>query len=176
MIGRGILRPVLPEIGDPEPLKSLIAREREAGIVPEPLRRLAALLPADPELAGLIAARLRLSNKAAKRLVAVAERVPGDADRPFALAYSAGTEEAADRILLGNGDPACAGAVLEWARPRFPLTGGDLIAMGLAPGPLVARTLQQVERAWVADGFAGDREVLKGLARTYVDQVLRDSQ
>jgi poly(A) polymerase len=60
--------------------------------------------------------------------------------------------------------------------PRVSLTGGDLIAMGLAPGPLVARTLQQVERAWVADGFAGDREVLKGLARTYVDQVLRDSQ
>jgi poly(A) polymerase len=176
MIGRGILRPVLPEIGDPEPLKRLIGREREAGVPPDALRRLAALLPPDPELSALIAARLRLSSKAAKRLAAAAERAPDDGDQPFALAYSKGADAAADRILLGAGDPASAHAVLGWARPRFPLTGGDLIAMGLAPGPLVARTLQQVERAWVADGFAGDREVLKGLARTYVDQVLRDSQ
>jgi poly(A) polymerase len=176
MIERGILRPVLPEIEDAEPLGFLIRREREAELAPDPLRRLAALLPGDPEMAGLIAARLRLSNKAAKRLVTAAQREPVDAERPLALAYAVGNEEAADRILLGNGDPALARAAIGWKRPRFPLTGGDLIAMGLAPGPVVARTLQGVERAWVAGGFEPDRESVRALARAHVDQALRDSQ
>jgi poly(A) polymerase len=176
MIERGILRPVLPEIEDAEPLSALIRRERKAELAPDPLRRLAALLPADLEMAGLISARLRLSNKAAKRLVTAAQREPVDAERPLALAYAVGNEEAADRILLGSGDPAQARAVIGWDRPRFPLTGGDLIAMGLAPGPVVARTLQRLERAWVAGGFEPDRESVRALARAHVDQALRDSQ
>src|SRR3954468_20033313 len=57
MIERGILKPVLPEIGADavERLERLIRREREAGVGPHPLRRLAALLPAEPENAAGVA-------------------------------------------------------------------------------------------------------------------------
>src|SRR4051812_6974512 len=53
MLQRGILKPVLPEIeferlGN---LKALIPAEQQAGIAPDPLRRLSALLPRDPEIA-----------------------------------------------------------------------------------------------------------------------------
>src|SRR3954468_12175730 len=62
MIARGILKPVLPEIESADRLPGLVAAERKGGIAAEPIRRLAALLPSDPELAGAVAARLRLSK------------------------------------------------------------------------------------------------------------------
>jgi poly(A) polymerase len=40
-----------------------------------------------------------------------------------------------------------------WVPPKLPIGGGALIRRGLQPGPLVARTLREVERRWVAEGF-----------------------
>jgi poly(A) polymerase len=178
MVDRGIFQPVLPEIdhSSAERLAVLVRRETQAGIQADALRRLAALLPADPEHAAGVAARLRLSNRAAKRLVNAAGREVQDADRALALAYQVGACEAADRILLGNGDPTAAAQVLGWARPSFPLRGGDLIRMGLQPGPVVARTLQAAERAWVEQGFRPVRKKSARWRRPFVDQALRDSQ
>ena len=82
MIERGILRPVLPEIDGADRLGALVAAEQAAGIAPEPIRRLAALLPPDPDVAADVAARLRLSRRAGKRLVAAARpMVPGEGRR-----------------------------------------------------------------------------------------------
>ncbi len=64
----------------------------------------------------------------------------------------------------------------DWKRPRFALGGGDLIAMGLSPGPVVARTLQAVQRDWIERGFPSDEEEVRTLARVHVDQALRASQ
>ena len=68
MIARGIFRPVLPEIDSADRLRSLIAAEVAAGVAPDPIRRLSALLPPVPEAAVAIATRLKLSNKARKRI------------------------------------------------------------------------------------------------------------
>ncbi len=56
-------------------------------------------------------------------------------------------------------------------RPPFPLSGGQLIALGLTPGPIVAATLQAVERRWVDDGFP-DETTLDGFARAAVQEAL----
>jgi poly(A) polymerase len=48
--------------------------------------------------------------------------------------------------------------------------------MGLAPGPVVARTLQQIEREWVAAGFPKDRGTMREMAARAVGQALRESQ
>ena len=181
MVERGILRPVLPEIGPDgaERLARLVEHEKAAGLEAAPIRRLAALLPADPDAAASVAARLRLSRKAAKRLVSAAERSPGDRSDPRALAYRIGADEAVDRLLLLTGEERIPagdiGRLSRWTRPRFPLSGGDLIAMGLEPGPIVARTLQAIEREWIAGGFPAEDEARR-LARAQVDQALRDSQ
>jgi poly(A) polymerase len=173
MIERGILRPVLPEITSADALQRLVRREKQGGVEPNPLRRLAALLPPDPDVAASVAARLRLSNKAAKRLVSAVRRgVEEDAEL---LAYRIGSEEAADRILLGDGDPAAAAALTDWQRPRFRIRGGDLIAMGLTAGPVVARTFQALERAWGEAGFPAEEEAQLTLARRFVDQALRET-
>jgi poly(A) polymerase len=178
MVERGILKPVLPEIEPegPRRLARLMEREAEAGAAPHPLRRLAALLPADPGKAAAVAARLRLSNRSAKRLSAAADRGPKDAQPPEVLAYSIGAEEAVDRILLGEGDPSAAGALSGWQRPRLRIGGGELIAMGLAPGPVVARTLQAIEREWAGAGFPPEAAAQRAIARRHVDQALREAQ
>jgi poly(A) polymerase len=174
MIDRGIFRPVLPEIGAADRLTALVAAEREAGVGPEAVRRLAALLPRDPELAAAVAARLRLSKRLAKRLVSAAQT---GLDAPEVLAYRIGAAEAVDRFLLHADSPPAGLAVLEqWKRPRLPVGGGDLVAMGLEAGPAVAAALQAIERAWVAGGFSSDREAVRALARRHVDQALRASQ
>jgi poly(A) polymerase len=152
MMDRGILRPVLPEIGRDrlEPLKALIAAERAAQVTTDPLRRLAVLLPADAEVAESVAVRLKLSNKARKRLACAAERDVGSS--PAALAYYLGRPCAIDRLLLA-GQPDSAASLGEWQAPRLPITGGALIDRGLTPGPEVAKLLKAIERQWVESGF-----------------------
>jgi poly(A) polymerase len=171
MVERGILAPVLPEI-DGEGvtrLRRLVARERHYG--GDPLRRLAALLPADPQLADLVGARLKLSKAQRKRLVSAAEpAAPGPA-RP--LAHAIGLGNARDRLLLRSDDADAALAELEgWTPPRLPIGGGDLVALGLSAGPTVAATLQAIERQWVAEGFPDNARV-DAIAREQVDQALR---
>ena len=173
MLERNILRPVLPEIADAAPLERLIAREAEAGVAGDPVRRLAALLPADRETAAAVAARLRLSNKAAKRLASAAARGDDDDDGPERLAYRLGRDEAVDRILLGTGDPNDAARLATWQRPRLTVGGGDLIKLGLTAGPIVAATLQALQRAWAEQGFPADAKAQQALARALVAEALR---
>jgi poly(A) polymerase len=150
MIGRGILKPVLPEIDSAGRLRELIAAEAEGGFEPDPIRRLSALLPGEAEAAEKIAARLKLSNKARKRIGLTA-----DTDlsaNPRSLAYWIGTQSAQDRLLLAA-KPDEAAALGDWPVPRLPISGGQLIKRGITQGPLVAKTLQAIERQWVAAGF-----------------------
>jgi poly(A) polymerase len=173
MIARGILKPVLPEIEGADRLAALVETERAAGIAPNAIRRLAALLPPDPEVAAAVAARLRLSKRAAQRLASAAR--PAHAT-PDILADEIGAAEAVDRLLLaGMTDPALKD-MEDRPRPRLGIGGGDLIAMGLSAGPLVAKTLQAIERGWAEAGFPQDKGAVRDLARRHVDQALRSSQ
>jgi poly(A) polymerase len=173
MIARGIFAPVLPEIRSSDRLAALVAAEAAAGIAPDPIRRLAALLPADVEIAQAVAARLRLSKRMAKRLVSAADPARGEAEP---LAYRIGNAEAVDRFLLAGEVGVDLQALQTWQRPRLAVTGGDLIAMGLEAGPVVAATLQAIERDWAAAGFMPDKAAVRALARAHVDQALRSSQ
>ncbi|HEX8300553.1 CCA tRNA nucleotidyltransferase [Sphingomonas sp.] len=169
MITRGILLPVLPEIAAVERLAHLAAREAEAGIAADPLRRLAALLP--PDAAESVGARLKLSKLQRRRLCAAV--VPAEGG-PKPLAYRAGTETALDRLLLSNRPLAEAMFVATWLPPRFPLSGGAIVARGVRAGPEVARLLHAVEDRWVAEDFPDAAEVER-IADHLVGQALRSS-
>ena len=151
MEARGVLPVVLPEAGAKgiAALEALVAQEAAQGVAPDPLRRLAALLPADARTADQVAARLRLSAAQRKRLVTAVSREgpPGDAR---ALAYRLGREEAVDRLLLGG---AALAPLAGWEIPELPLKGGEIVARGVSAGPEVARILQQIEDRWVTEGF-----------------------
>jgi poly(A) polymerase len=151
MLDRGILKPVVPEIDGQAwtALQSLVKAEREAGIESDPLRRLAALLPRDADIAGGVATRLKLSNRARKRVRCAAGTEIGDAR---AVAYRLGAACAVDRLLLAS-RPDEARDTAGWHPPRLPISGGALIKRGLAEGPIVSRTLQQIEGRWIEAGF-----------------------
>lgn len=154
MLDRGLFVPVVPEIEETTRLEMLVAAEQDAGIGPDPLRRMAALLPPDPAVAQRVAARLKLSNKAKKRLADASD--PSLGANPRSLAYRLGAAGAVDRLLLAA-RPADAAAISGWTPPRLPIGGGDLIARGLPQGPEVARTLKRIEDEWEAAGFPKGR-------------------
>ncbi len=152
MRANGVLGVILPEACAAQlaALARLIAAETGQGFAPDPVRRLAALLPPSPDVAETVAARLRLSKAQRNRLVSAAERRAEDADNPRALAYRLTVPLAIDRLLLTGAD---ARGLREWSVPVFPLKGGAIVARGISAGPDVARILQQVEARWVAEGF-----------------------
>lgn len=148
MADLGVLAQVLPE-GDPAQLAALVAEEVRQSLPPAAIRRLAALLPADPPLAEAVASRLRLSNGLKQRLATAAAREgpPGD---PHVLAYRLGLDAARDRLVLAG---APTGPLDGWTIPTFPLKGGAIVARGVRAGPAVARILQTVEARWLAENF-----------------------
>jgi poly(A) polymerase len=168
MLALGVLPVVLPETGTKgiEALRRLVANERSSGIAPNPIRRLAALLPALPAVAETVAARLRLSRAQRERVTRAAARQAGDALQPRALAYREGIDCAIDRLLLAGGDIA---SLIGWQVPEFPLKGGEIVRRGVAAGPEVARTLRKVESRWIDEGFPGRDRVNRIL-----DEVLGD--
>jgi poly(A) polymerase len=180
MIRHGILKPVLPEIDSAIALAPLPRREKASVVAPDGLRRLGALLPPQADVAAEVGARLRLSNAAKARLICIASREARSPDDPRLLAYYVGTACAIDRLLLEADLKAAQTAkriaqIRDWQKPRLPVGGGELIAMGLEPGPQVAATMQAIEREWTRSGFSVDKAEVRALARRHVDQALRES-
>ena len=160
MEARGVLAVILPETttSGVAALEELVAEEARQDVPPAALRRLAALLPADPEVADQVAARLRLSAAQRKRLVAAADR-GGETVDARALAYRLGREAAIDRLLLRGEEMA---SLVGWDIPHLPLKGGEIVARGVSAGPEVARILKDIERLWVAEGFP-DRQRIEAM-------------
>jgi len=149
--------------------------ERLVAIEPAPdaERRLAALVrgasPPEPEA---VARRLRLSGAETARLVRLASAPlarldRGDcADLRRAL-YRHGADDALALGLLAlarDGDHApavdLARRLAELPTPVFPLSGRDVVAAGVAPGPAVGRVLARAEAVWLAAGCRLDRDAL----------------
>jgi poly(A) polymerase len=159
-----VLEVILPEAAGLAAFEALV--ELDPGSEPE--LRLAALLPKDPTVARRTAEGLRLSNAQRDRLVAAAgEPPPAGAESIRAAVYRDGSQAVVDRLKLAWArDPAAAEAwrsalaAADWQAPRFPLTGDDAMACGLARGPAVGAALRTVETAWIAGDFAEDRPAL----------------
>jgi poly(A) polymerase len=152
MLDRGIFAPIIPEIaveGVPR-LSRLGEAEAAARIAPDPIRRLAALVPQEAGTADAIGARLKLSNAERKRLGCAL--APIDEHTAEGLAYRRGVENAVDALLLAD-RPADAARIARWAPPRLPIGGGALVARGVKAGPDVARLLRGIEAQWIAEGF-----------------------
>lgn len=173
MIERGVLRPVAPEVdaAGVGRLAALIDAETAAGVAPQAVRRLAALLSRDPAVNDAVGARLKLSN--AERHALASAIQPDLAENARALAYRIGVGRAIDRLLLA-GDIGGVGAIAGWRPPDLPVKGGALIARGLRKGPEVARTLRRIEDRWIAEGFP-DSVRVDAIADDLVAQLLRSA-
>ena len=161
----GVLAVVLPE-GDPVALAALVGGEVRHAVAPDPVRRMAALLPADPELAGQVAARFRLSGAQKKRLMLAAGRilpfrggdprsggvarartpdaeslgVPAGAPPPsFGWSPSPEGENAARTLAYRLGRESALDRLLLTGANISPLTGWTIPTFPLKGGEIVAR-------------------------------------
>lgn len=154
-----IWRAVLPEADaeSVERVAKLVANEQASGVTPDAVRRLIAFLPEDAESAGVIASKLKLSNVMRKRISKVlGEGKATLANNARSTAHKIGLENARDLWLIEGDDPALSKALSAldgWEVPMLPISGGDIVAMGVEKGPEVARILQAVQAQWVAEGF-----------------------
>ena len=174
MIEHGIFAPVLPEITAADRLVRVAEIEAAAGLAPQPIRRLAALLPDDPAIGDAVGARLKLSNLQRRRL---ATALATDLELPRALAYRLGLEGACDRFALHLAVDAALEAlatIAGWTPPALPVSGGTLVARGLSKGPDVARALRRIEDQWIAEDFPDDARVA-AITDAVLDQALRST-
>ena len=166
-----ILAEVLPGEANLERLERLIAIDTANFFKPDPLLRLVALVAADLSVAQAISDRLKLSNDERDRLAdltcAPEHLTPWLPVREMRrMLYRLGQQRLRDRVLLAWADDthlsnAVAWRALlaiadAWVRPRFPLTGRDVMAAGIPEGPLVGKILSDIEEWWIANDFTND--------------------
>lgn len=188
MRGERVLEHALPEAGEVGRLRALtwlVTRGvRVDGVEVDPLRNLAALLTTGKDgvaAAEAVAGRWHLSNRDAVRLASLAEALDMAPDAPEAerdrRLYRWGPETFRDRALLAwaaeiavephqHGDRIAAWtALLEaaagWQPRTFPLSGADVLALGIPQGPRVGELLAAVEDWWIEGGFTADREACR---------------
>lgn len=180
MVEHAIFTPFLPELQDdaPQQLRRLVEREQQNGSAVSLPARLLSLLPKDTIAVDKVAARLKLSNKLRENLATRLAAPDPSTNNILAIAYRGGVECAYDVTMLysDNGElPACLSMLDGWAVPEFPIKGGDLIALGLPVGPVVAKTLQELEARWIAENFPAKSRVTE-LASQFVSAALSASK
>lgn len=149
-------------------LGRLVRMEIRLGLA-DPYRRLCALVDSASG-ATQAADRLRLSKTEGRRLRAAAAAGPPPATRTQARHHiweAADRGHALDRLLLGaarTGRPAqavvcqLARFMEAWTPPKFPLSGDDVIQLGVPASPRRQTLLRAVEAWWADRDFVHGRE------------------
>ena len=182
MAATGILSLLLPGALQLARLEKLAQLEAENLLPGDAVLRLAALLPDGDSSAQAVAGALRLSNAVRDRLEQAlgGEKIGAQisAQEARQRLYRIGAASFKDRVMLQWASaPQGAGAwrmLLQmadnWQRPRFALTGRDVMEAGIAQGPDVGRVLAQVEDWWVQGDFAASESALRDRLKLAVDQ------
>ena len=162
MRATGVLMQVLPGADD-RALAPLVHLEQQAGLPPEPMRRLSALCAAEP------IATLRLSKAQVARAAAIRDGATGG-QGAGELGYRLGAETARDALVLraalmehplGSEDfrRAEAGAAAD-----FPISAQDL--MPAHSGSTLGKALKSLEQSWIDSGFTLTKPELLDISRT----------
>ena len=180
----GVLTAILPETEKwgIDAVHALVAAEQAMSWTPDPILRLAAIVPDVPERLEAMARRLRMSNAEAARLQAWAMTPPLPdevTDVGFdRILYRHGIEGVRMRLRLGLAKARASaqenpiamrksarlsvlsGRCDAYRRPIFPLSGADVLAAGVPAGKRVGEVLGALEALWVERNFALDRDEL----------------
>ena len=184
MAATGVLSRLIPAATGLERFDALVAIETGQLFTSDALLRLAALLPDDAGAALGTARVLRLSNAQRDRLAAALGNAPPltswmSPRQVRQTIYRLGQDVFRDRIMLAWAASDRPAATVQWRAllpmaqswtpPRLPLTGDEVIAAGVPPGPLVGAVLREVESWWIDNDFLDDKlsvvERLKAVAQ-----------
>lgn len=175
MADYGLLTEILPVAPRLDVFARLAEVDVAAGLGPRPVLRLAGLTVAIDEDAPRVADRLRLSNDERATLTAFARGLrddtpPSSGQEARRLLYRLGETRYIDRVLSlwaadPNSPPVAGWHTLlslpkNWPVPKLPLSGADVLARGITPGPAVGQVLAAIELMWVDAGFPDDRDWL----------------
>lgn len=180
----GVLNLILPESEKwgIDAIHGLVRTEADLGWQADPLLRLASIVPPDSVRMEEMGKRLKMSNAERARLEAWAR---ADAVKPelseqalkktiyrgskqalldrIRLAYAAARADAAgsdDAMIRAGGFARLLDAAERYDAPVFPVTGSDLLALGIEKGPGLGEVLRSLETFWIDSGFSLDRAAL----------------
>jgi poly(A) polymerase len=189
MAATGILSALLPGALQLSRLERLAEIEADSLSPRDGVLRLAALLPdgeghdGPNDAAHAAADALKLSNADRTRL----EQALGGAALTAGLSakdarlllYRIGVARFRDKVLLAwAGAPKGANALPwrmmlrmaeTWERPRFALTGLDVMQAGVAEGPDVGRVLAKVEDWWAGGDFTANEAAVREKLQSVID-------
>jgi poly(A) polymerase len=180
----GVLTAVLPESEKwgIDSIHGLVKTEQGLGWDIDPLLRLESIVPPNAERMTELALRLKLSNSELARLESWANTMPPQpeiSESGFAKKLYRGDKQGMrDRLRLAlasaradalNDNAAIMRAghlsklldfLDRYEKPKFPLSGGDLVAAGLHKGPEVGKVQRALEDEWIESGFTLNRDAL----------------
>lgn len=185
MAASGVLAAVTVAHPRCDDLQRLIEDEQRLGMAPDAVRRLAAVLVSGIDDARSIDRRFKLSARDRERLRFAAGPDVGTAmagtwavtspSAARARLYRLGVLAFTDSVLLSAArapdllpaDRVDQLIVLarDWPVPTFPISGRDLMALGLGPGRMMGTLLAALEREWIASDFTLDATKLLDSAR-----------
>nr|WP_232372675.1 CCA tRNA nucleotidyltransferase [Acuticoccus mangrovi] len=176
LAGDGMLDAYIPPPVNIPAFRALAAAERTTGRTPTPVLGIAALVSFSASRFADVAARLRFSRKQKSRglmaIDAARSMPPRSVPHVRALLYEHGAKAFADGLLVAVAQgvdvidvPHLLGEARRWQRPRFPVSGHDLLGQGGEGGPDLGERLDRLERIWRDTDFTLDRETLLAIDR-----------
>jgi poly(A) polymerase len=156
MFMAGCLHRILPGT-DPKALPILLDQEQQAGVVPDPIRRLVVLG------GGEVETQLRLSKAQARRVMVLRNCV-SDMQGLAEIAYRHDAETALDVALLRAAlfeillSPDLQTQIDHGVNAIFPVKAADL--MPTFQGPALGKKLRSLEDQWITSGFLLTKEAL----------------
>lgn len=173
----GLLTRVLGLPTDVVSVARLAAIEAANGIEPAAMRRLNALAVSSPSDAAHLRDSLRLSKAEYERLADLtlpnAAFVPAGSDhRAKCFIYRHGAGTFRDGVLITwsrdlSTDPASpayrdhAALADRWTPPVLPVSGKDVMALGVSSGPEIGHILELLDQWWMASGFPADTQLVR---------------
>lgn len=180
----GVLSAILPESEKwgIDAIHGLVRAEADLDWQVDALLRLESIVPPDAARMAELGKRLKMSNAERARLEAWAraDAIKSEtseqalkkliyrgssqavADR-IRLAYASARQEAAasdEAMIRAGGYSRLLDAVEKYEPLVFPVTGGDLLSLGVEKGPGLGEALRDLETLWIDSGFSLDREAL----------------
>ena len=180
----GVLSAILPESEKwgIDTIHGLVRAEADLDWQVDALLRLESIVPPDAARMTELGKRLKMSNAERARLEAWAraDAIKSEtseqalkkliyrgssqavADR-IRLAYASARQEAAasdEAMIRAGGYSRLLDAVEKYEPLVFPVTGGDLLSLGVEKGPGLGEALRDLETLWIDSGFSLDREAL----------------
>jgi poly(A) polymerase len=180
----GVLSAILPESEKwgIDTIHGLVRAEADLDWQVDALLRLESIVPPDAARMTELGKRLKMSNAERARLEAWAraDAIKSETSEQalkkliyrgssqavndrIRLAYASARQEAAasdEAMIRAGGYSRLLDAVEKYEPLVFPVTGGDLLSLGVEKGPGLGEALRDLETLWIDSGFSLDREAL----------------